>query len=416
MTKLLSTFIFSVIGIAGLSLLFASPVQAATLPGDLIKCPKFTAVYYLAEDGKRYVFPNSQTYFTHFDDFESVKTMTCSNLAKFSLGGNIPYRAGTKMLKMPSVPVVYAVEPEGVLRAIQSEEQARTIYGDDWASKIDDLSEAFFSTYSIGDPLADGELPAGIVLENAIGELHRIGTDGVGVKINTIETFGTFPNLIRNKIPLSNVSSYLSNPITVTDDYASIINVREDVMKPFIPFSILGFERFFSYATDDEHIRGDLTKAKVVLIEYSDFQCPFCARHHPNMKQLMEDYGDDIAWVYRHFPLSFHPQALPAANASECAAEQGKFWEFADEIFDNQSSLGRDYYISLASSNNLNINQFTDCYDTSKYSSRIQLNAQWGEDNGVAGTPATFVNDVLVSGAVPYITLTTVIDEELAKW
>ncbi|MDD3896751.1 MAG: thioredoxin domain-containing protein [Candidatus Peribacteraceae bacterium] len=79
-------------------------------------------------------------------------------------------------------------------------------------------------------------------------------------------------------------------------------------------------------ATD--HIRGD-KNAAYSLIEYSDFECPFCARHWPTMNQLIAD-DSDVNWVYRHFPLGFHPQAQPAAEASECAAEQGKFWEYAD--------------------------------------------------------------------------------------
>lgn len=84
-----------------------------------------------------------------------------------------------------------------------------------------------------------------------------------------------------------------------------------------------------------DHIRGN-KKAKVVVIEYSDFQCPFCQRVHPTYKQILETYGDDVMWVYRHFPLSFHPKAMPAALASECAYEQGgndAFWKFADELF-----------------------------------------------------------------------------------
>ena len=69
--------------------------------------------------------------------------------------------------------------------------------------------------------------------------------------------------------------------------------------------------------TEDENIIGDINKAKIVMVEYSDFECPFCERHHPTMQNLVEKYGDDIAWVYRHFPLSFHPEALPAALTSE---------------------------------------------------------------------------------------------------
>ena len=167
--------------------------------------------------------------------------------------------------------------------------------------------------------------------------------------------------------------------------------------------------------TADEHIRGDISKAKVVLVEYSDFECPFCERHHPSMVQALEDYGDDVAWVYRHFPLSFHPQALPSALASECAAEQGKFWEYSDELFANQDKLGDAYYLELASTLGLKPSQFKECYETEKYADVIEADQASGALAGVNGTPATFVNGVLVSGAVPYSTLADAIDEMLAE-
>lgn len=127
--------------------------------GDLIKCPDFSAVYYLSEDGKRYVFPNEKTYFTWYDDFADVITITCDELGDYMIGGNIPYKPGTRLLKLQSAPTVYAVESAGVLRAIQSEAQARELYGDDWALQIDDLSDAFWSTYEVREPLEEEETP-----------------------------------------------------------------------------------------------------------------------------------------------------------------------------------------------------------------------------------------------------------------
>lgn len=167
--------------------------------------------------------------------------------------------------------------------------------------------------------------------------------------------------------------------------------------------------------TEDDHVRGDLKKAKVVLIEYSDFECPFCERHHPTMQKIMDEYGDQVAWVYRHFPLSFHPEAEPAANASECAAEQGKFWEYGDELFANQDKLSDDYYVELAGELGLNKNKFTECFESSKYQSEIDEDLGTGQEAGVNGTPATFVNGQFVSGAVPYSTFKQIVDAELAK-
>lgn len=168
-------------------------------------------------------------------------------------------------------------------------------------------------------------------------------------------------------------------------------------------------------ATNDDHIRGDLKKAEVVVIEYSDFECPFCARHHPTMLQVMEEYGDKVAWVYRHFPLSFHPQAIPAALASECAAEQNKFWEYADALVTNQDLLAADYYTTLASELGLNSSKFDDCLSSKKYQNVVDAQTASGAAAGVTGTPATFVNDQLISGAVPFASLKAVIDAELEK-
>lgn len=173
-------------------------------------------------------------------------------------------------------------------------------------------------------------------------------------------------------------------------------------------------KKTLSPVTDDDHVRGDLSKAKVVLVEYSDYECPFCGRHHPTMQALVDKYGDDIAWVYRHFPLtSSHPDAFPSALASECADEQGKFWEFTDVMFDDQSLLGDDYYAEVAADLGLNVGKFTDCFESEKYKSKVEAQMASGRTAGVSGTPATFVNGQLVSGAVDEGTFSDLIDATL---
>ena len=173
--------------------------------------------------------------------------------------------------------------------------------------------------------------------------------------------------------------------------------------------------------TKDDHIRGDLSKAKVVMVEYSDFQCPYCGKHDPTMQQIMKDYGDDVAWVYRHFPLSFHPNAEPTALASECASEQGKFWEFSDAMFAGQSAnLSGDadtadaFVQKTAKSLGLDMTKFNDCVDSAKYQSVIDDDQASGQNAGVNGTPATFINGTLVSGAVPYTSMKKIIDDAIA--
>lgn len=168
--------------------------------------------------------------------------------------------------------------------------------------------------------------------------------------------------------------------------------------------------------TGDEWIRGDLENASVVLVEYSDFECPFCERHHPTMQEVMDTYGDDVAWVYRHFPLSFHPDAKPAANAAECIghlAGNDAFWTFADAAFARQDELGDDLYWEIAKSVGISESDFTECYENETYADAIQEDYKSGSQAGVTGTPATYVNGTLVSGAVPFESFADLIDSEL---
>ena len=167
--------------------------------------------------------------------------------------------------------------------------------------------------------------------------------------------------------------------------------------------------------TTDDHVKGSIEDAKVVIVEYSDFECPYCSSHHPTLQKVVDTYGDDVAWVYRHFPLSFHPEAQSSALASECAAEQGKFWEFADAMFIGQENLGDSLYTNTAKSLGLNMNKFTDCYESEKYAEKVDGDLASGGIAGVTGTPGTFVNGQLVSGAVPFATFSGVIDGLLSE-
>jgi len=165
--------------------------------------------------------------------------------------------------------------------------------------------------------------------------------------------------------------------------------------------------------SDGDHIRGN-KNAPITIVEFSDFECPFCGRFHPTMQQVMQEYGDKVRWVYKHFPLdSIHPNARPAAEASECAAEQNKFWEFADKLFLNQQSLSTDFYTATARELGLDVNKFSSCVSTRKYQSVVDKGMQEGLSAGVNGTPSNFINGIPVSGAVPFQDLKQVIDSQL---
>src|SRR3989338_1358113 len=127
-----------------------------------------------------------------------------------------------------------------------------------------------------------------------------------------------------------------------------------------------------------QHLRGS-KDAPVKLVEYSDFECPYCKRHHPTLKQILAEYGDKVSLEYKHFPLSFHPNAQKAAEASECAGEQGKFWEFHDAIFEDQVALGVTQYQQWAASTGLNTSKFNDCLDSGKYATKVQAESQEGQ-------------------------------------
>ena len=165
---------------------------------------------------------------------------------------------------------------------------------------------------------------------------------------------------------------------------------------------------------NDDHIRG-AKNAPVTIVEYSDFQCPFCSRFHPEMLKVMSAYQNKVRWVFRHFPLTqIHPNAQKAAEASECASEQGKFWEFADKLFANQEQLGPALYDKLAKDLNLNATKFSSCLSNGKYAKKVQDSEAEGAQLGVQGTPGNFINGQVVPGALPFEQLKSIIDAQLA--
>jgi len=168
--------------------------------------------------------------------------------------------------------------------------------------------------------------------------------------------------------------------------------------------------------TKDNHIRGDFN-APITLVEFSDFECPFCAKHYPTLKKIMNDYQDKVRLVYKHFPLSFHPNGQKAAEASECADEQGKFWEYHDKLFENLATSGYSLanFKQWAKDLRLNSGKFNECLDSGKFAQKVQADFQEGSQKGVTGTPATFVNGQLISGALPYASFKQVIDSILNK-
>jgi protein-disulfide isomerase len=155
--------------------------------------------------------------------------------------------------------------------------------------------------------------------------------------------------------------------------------------------------------------------APVTIVEFSDFQCPFCGKLYPTIEQVKAKYGDKVRIVFRQYPLNFHQFAQKAAEASLCADEQGKFWQLHDAMFQNQQELGVDQLKAKAASLGLKADQFNSCLDSGKYADKIKSDIEAGTQAGVSGTPAMFINGRFINGAVPLDDITKVIDDELKR-
>ncbi len=176
--------------------------------------------------------------------------------------------------------------------------------------------------------------------------------------------------------------------------------------------------------TSRDHVLGN-PKAKITVIEYSDFECPFCKRHAPTVTKLIELYKDDVNIVYRHFPLSFHQSAQKLAEASECVADiagNDAFWKFHDAVF-ALGTVSDSYEVvgPLAKAAGADEAKFKTCFESDKFAKYVQDQMQEGIESGVQGTPGNFIvnNDTKetkeVSGAVPVTTFQTTIDGMLGK-
>ncbi len=166
---------------------------------------------------------------------------------------------------------------------------------------------------------------------------------------------------------------------------------------------------------DDDPVKGN-KDAPVAIIEFSDFECPFCTRfYEQTLPSIEENYikTGKVKLVYRDFPLSFHQNAQKAAEAAECADEQGRFWEIHDKIFENGVSGGVNQLKQYAKDTGLNTAQFNECLDSGKMASEVQKDFNDGQGYGVSGTPAFFINGIEVVGAQPFSVFQQIIEQEL---
>ena len=155
--------------------------------------------------------------------------------------------------------------------------------------------------------------------------------------------------------------------------------------------------------------------ARVTVVEFSDFQCPYCAKVEPTIKRIRDDYSGAVRVVFKHFPLPFHKDASLAAQAAIEAQKQGKFWEFHDRIYADNHNLSRADLERQAEAVGLDLSQFRNALDTGVHTKEIQRDMEEGKALGVNGTPAFFINGKPLTGAQPYERFKNAIDAELGR-
>ncbi|MEZ4666487.1 MAG: DsbA family protein [Anaerolineae bacterium] len=205
-----------------------------------------------------------------------------------------------------------------------------------------------------------------------------------------------------NELTFQNIRSAVEDVVS-----NSALSGQAAAQKPTQPINV---------SVDDDPSWGP-QDAPVTIVEFSDFQCPFCGRfHRETYDQLRKDYEGKIRFVYRDFPiLSLHPNAEISAEAADCANEQGKYWEYHDLLLSNQDKSFPADLTHFASQLNLNMTAFGECTSSRRYQQEVATDVQDGQSYGVTGTPTFFINGQPLVGAQPYAVFASAIDAELAK-
>ena len=163
---------------------------------------------------------------------------------------------------------------------------------------------------------------------------------------------------------------------------------------------------------DDDPSIGPAT-APVTIVEFGEYQCPYCGKANPSVQQVLKEYEGKVRIVYRDFPLSFHDRAIPAAIAANCAGDQGKYWEMHDQLMANQQSLQESDLKGYAQNIALDLSKWEACRQDPAQAAEVQKDMEDGAKAGVSGTPAFFINGIMLSGAQSFSEFKTIIDREL---
>jgi protein-disulfide isomerase len=216
--------------------------------------------------------------------------------------------------------------------------------------------------------------------------------------------------LLRDWIPLRSSTEVVASQNPAAGNSAAV-SAQTASQSPSETPQVVRYE----IPVDDDPMLG-LSDAPITIVEFSDYECPYCRRWHTDVyPSLLETYGDQIRFVYRDFPLeSIHANAKPAAEAANCAYEQGAFWEYHDKLFGMQLGLSSQAYQEYASQLELDEAAFQECIESGRYQEEVQSDFEFAANLGVRSTPTFFINGIAVVGAQPFEVFQEVIERELA--
>lgn len=211
----------------------------------------------------------------------------------------------------------------------------------------------------------------------------------------------------RSPTPVTAAVSATATPVSENQPAPA---TNPDAAQPTAPPTV----RRYDIPVDNDPSLG-VEDAPITLIEFSDYECPFCTRWHTDVfAPLMEKYPDQVRFVYRDFPLPSHPNAIPAAEAANCANEQGAFWEYHDRLFATTQGLSPALYEKIASELSLDMEQFKKCVEDRTYQAEVDADFQFAANLGVSSTPTFFLNGIPIVGAQPFEFFDEVVRRELA--
>ena len=262
------------------------------------------------------------------------------------------------------------------------------------------------------------EIAAAIAKDAAYGQ--QVGADGTptffidGKVIAGAMPFASFKPIIDDQLAKANAA--LKSGVKQDKLYETLVaeNVKAAGAAPQQPRAAADAGAPVKIETGTAPVLGP-KNAKVTVVEWSDFQCPFCSRVEPTLQQLRTEYGSKVKFVWKNQPLPFHPNAMPAAEAAMAAGEQGKFWEMHDKLFQHQTELSPALYDQLAKEIGLNMDKFHASIEAHRNAATIQADMAAGAQVGAQGTPTFFINGRKLVGAQPVEAFKLVIDAELAS-